>query len=346
MTVMRKKMLMQVRDKKTLGIDTIFPILLIIAGLALSTVAVIKNGKARSMSPAIFPAPVSFSNNLLSVFINPSTPGYETKISDFIDKSIITQSPNIYTRASGYNIKVDPNDLGDILGQVIQLDDQIFDQVQNEGVGIWGSVYINNIKNTVGEPFIYSTVLLLNSTSQSVAGAYGAMMHTAFLKDYLIQQGSLTSDFNLEFIDKPFPLSKQAQAIVSTAAGTTSGILIAIAWMMISDSLVQNIIKEKQSNVKHQMMISGCSLSAYWMGNYIADILFQAVPACVAIAAIHLFNIDVPKIHWIFLTVIFANPAFIYAFSFLFEKDESGSLVIKMTYFLFGIIAPITVSIL
>jgi hypothetical protein len=35
---------MQVRDKKTLGIDTIFPILLILCGLALSTVAIIKDG--------------------------------------------------------------------------------------------------------------------------------------------------------------------------------------------------------------------------------------------------------------------------------------------------------------
>jgi hypothetical protein len=94
------------------------------------------------------------------------------------------------------------------------------------------------------------------------------------------------------------------------------------------------------------MMISGCSISAYWMGNYIADILFQALPALVAIAAIHLFNIDVPKVHYLFITVVFANPAFIYAFSFFFEKDESGSLVIKMIYFLFGVIAPIAVSIL
>jgi len=72
------------------------------------------------------------------------------------------------------------------LGQVSQLDDQIFEQVQNGGAGIqWGSVYINNIENTVDAPFVYSSVMLLNSTSQSVAGAFGAMIHTAFLKDYL-----------------------------------------------------------------------------------------------------------------------------------------------------------------
>jgi hypothetical protein len=75
MTVMRKKILMQVRDKKTLGIDTIFPIWLIVAGLALSTVAVIRDGRSRSMSPAIYPAPVTMFDNLDSAFINPSTAG-------------------------------------------------------------------------------------------------------------------------------------------------------------------------------------------------------------------------------------------------------------------------------
>jgi len=52
---MKKKILMQIRDKKTLGIDTIFPIILIFAGLALSTISIFKNGVAREMSPFLFP---------------------------------------------------------------------------------------------------------------------------------------------------------------------------------------------------------------------------------------------------------------------------------------------------
>ena len=35
-----------------------------------------------------------------------------------------------------------------------------------------------------------------------------------------------------------------------------------------------------------------------------------------------------------------------YFFSFLFDKDDAGSLAIKMVYFLIGVVAPITVSIL
>jgi len=45
---------MQIRDVKTLGIDTIFPIVLIIAGLALATIAIFKDGIPRLMSPYIY----------------------------------------------------------------------------------------------------------------------------------------------------------------------------------------------------------------------------------------------------------------------------------------------------
>lgn len=131
-----------------------------------------------------------------------------------------------------------------------------------------------------------------------------------------------------------------------TIAGTNSAILMTIAWLMISDSLIQNVIKERQKMIKHQMIVSGSSLLAYWLAMYIADIFFQAIPATVAILGTHWFSIDVPQVQWLFAAVIFANPAFIYAFSFLFEKDETGSFVVKMFYFVFGMIAPIAVSVL
>lgn len=93
-------------------------------------------------------------------------------------------------------------------------------------------------------------------------------------------------------------------------------------------------------------MISGSSVFAYWMGNYVADIVFQAIPSIVGIVGVHAFGIDVPGIEYLFLMMIFANPAFVYFFTFFFDKDETGSLVIKMFYFVFGMIAPIVVSVL
>jgi len=44
--------------------------------------------------------------------------------------------------------------------------------------------------------------------------------------------------------------------------------------------------------------------------------------------------------------MVFSNPAFIYFLSFLMPTEESGSLFVKIIYFLFGILAPIAVAIL
>ena len=65
-----------------------------------------------------------------------------------------------------------------------------------------------------------------------------------------------------------------------------------------------------------------------------------------AIAGIYAFDLTLPDVEILFLIHIFTNPAFIYFFSFLFEKDEAGSLSIKMVYFIMGIIGPIAVSVL
>jgi hypothetical protein len=52
---MIKKIRMQIRDMKTLFIDTLFPVSLIIGGLALATVAIFEPAIPLSMTPALFP---------------------------------------------------------------------------------------------------------------------------------------------------------------------------------------------------------------------------------------------------------------------------------------------------
>jgi hypothetical protein len=61
---------------------------------------------------------------------------------------------------------------------------------------------------------------------------------------------------------------------------------------------------------------------------------------------VKVFDIDVPNAWVLFLVNVFTNPAFVYAFSFFFDKDDAGSLVIKMLYIVIGIVGPISMSIL
>ena len=87
--------------------------------------------------------------------------------------------------------------------------------------------------------------LLLNATSQSTAGAWGATIHEMILRQHFLTKGIPADGLQITFTDQPFPLSQQYQGVIKAAAGTTSAILMTIAWMMISDSLIQNVIKER-----------------------------------------------------------------------------------------------------
>jgi len=79
---------MQIRDKKTLGIDTIFPIVLIIVGLALATVSIFKDGVPRLMSPYIFnQVPMKLIYNTNSESLN--GPENELLIKSFIEDNIV-----------------------------------------------------------------------------------------------------------------------------------------------------------------------------------------------------------------------------------------------------------------
>jgi ATP-binding cassette, subfamily A (ABC1), member 3 len=91
----------------------------------------------------------------------------------------------------------------------------------------------------------------------------------------------------------PFPVTLLESSVISAAAGSTSSILIAIAYMMVSNSLIANIIMERRRNVKHQMIISGVSIPAYWLSHYIVDLAFQAIPSVMIIFGVWAFNLDV-----------------------------------------------------
>jgi len=130
--------------------------------------------------------------------------------------------------------------------------------------------------NSFGSRTKYSSVLLLNATAQAVVGAFAPQVYTAYLKDYLIRNTLVPADaaLNVTFVDHGLPISRAFKTIQKASSGISSAFLMAIAWMMVSDSQIQAIIKEREKDVKHQIMISGCSLSAYWIGNYLADIIW------------------------------------------------------------------------
>ena len=93
-------------------------------------------------------------------------------------------------------------------------------------------------------------------------------------------------------------------------------------------------------------MVSGANLPAYWLSNYFADVIFHGLGAGVALFGIWMFDVEVPGVYHLFGLIILANPVFVYFVTSFFDKDESGSLAINVIFFVFGIIAPISLTVL
>jgi len=54
----------------------------------------------------------------------------------------------------------------------------------------------------------------------------------------------------------------------------------------IPASIIAFVVKEKQVCMKHQQLVSGVSLSAYWLSHFITDFLRNLIPSLWSIAMI------------------------------------------------------------
>jgi len=77
------------------------------------------------------------------------------------------------------------------------------------------------------------TFALINATSQDAIAVYGAALHQTLLRK-LLKKPTL----KLNLTSQPFPLTLLEKGVGSAAAGTSVSLMFAIAYMMVSDSLV------------------------------------------------------------------------------------------------------------
>jgi hypothetical protein len=61
--LLKKRILMQIRDRKTLTIDLVFPLLLIIVGIFLTQVSFFSETGERQMTPFLYPEPLNIWKN-------------------------------------------------------------------------------------------------------------------------------------------------------------------------------------------------------------------------------------------------------------------------------------------
>jgi len=164
-----------------------------------------------------------------------------------------------------------------------------------------------------------------------------------FLKDKADDVGKVVK---LDVTLAPFPLSNTVNQFLSIFEGLFVVFGIGIAFILISMSMMSNIVKEKELNLKNQMRISGVSLPAYWIGLYISDIIFGAVSTITMIILMAVYSIDCPGGWFLLVLNTFANPIFIYFFSSFFTQSNLARQAVLFLYLLVAIILPLVIAFL
>jgi hypothetical protein len=69
--------------------------------------------------------------------------------------------------------------------------------------------------------------------------------------------------------------------------------VVAIGFSLIPSAIISFIVNEREKNLKHMQLISGMSLSAYWISNMLFDVVKGIIPSALVIGLIYAFKVQV-----------------------------------------------------
>eukprot|EP00656_Telonema_subtile_P039896 TRINITY_DN4497_c0_g1_i4.p1 TRINITY_DN4497_c0_g1~~TRINITY_DN4497_c0_g1_i4.p1 ORF type:complete len:1202 (+),score=309.02 TRINITY_DN4497_c0_g1_i4:2333-5938(+) len=161
------------------------------------------------------------------------------------------------------------------------------------------------------------------------------------------------SQQSLTVTTQPWPLTSKQKVRFELAAGLLVSLLITMGLCFVPAAFTSYIVRERERKTIHQQQVSGLSLSAYFVGNLIWDLLSFMVAMVVIIALFFMFAEYAPAYtHHLLETVLvfflygLSSTAFAYAVSFLFTSYSTATVVSLVVNIVTGLLFMITSFIL
>ena len=199
-----------------------------------------------------------------------------------------------------------------------------------------GSLYINKENNSYQ---VYNTEV--DNDCNGYLYANTMLFFSAYLKNEYeidatifptITYNSLSGDAKLEL---GLAFINQVLVLIVVCLISLFSLVIFLGGLMFEK------IKEKRTNIKHLLYLSGSNMWSYWIGFYIVDyiklIIFTillVIPIYFATDAAFYFGLDM-------LAINFSSLSFIYFITFFAKKDDEGAKILFLIVFGFLVIVTI-----
>ncbi|EQC39389.1 hypothetical protein SDRG_03591 [Saprolegnia diclina VS20] len=200
----------------------------------------------------------------------------------------------------------------------------------------------------------YGYNVLINTTAVHAAPNYKAAIDETLYQLFTQQPG-----ITLKVTSHPLPLTAMSKTLFTTFMSFATSIFVVLAFAFFTASIVPYLVNEKHHshNSKHQQLVSGVSLPAFWLANFAWDVLLFLVPCVFGLLAIYLFDITpftgnecfgcaANPFGAVIALFVLLGPAlcsFCYCLSYLFSDPASSQTYTIMTNIAFGTVL-ITVS--
>lgn len=356
--LIKKRWIYSLRDYKGLLMEILLPIIVITLGLALLTqFSLFVDQEKVDLLIDLYDTPQSIMYNYgldtdaiqYDEYLDEFTTE-EVYIGDLNDDStdpVIKRVMNIYQDQQGNDVELYEQDDDD--NSIDYLDELLYDERDSDPYRYGSYYFAKATSNETVQQF--EVVVFQNSSAYQSIPVFTSAMSKAILSHCKDPDSNDPDEYTYEVANHPLPLTKKQESLASNAGSFYVSMIFAVGIAFIPTGVITYIVKEKENNVKHQHLVSGVSIPAYWISNFFWDILKYEFVAVISVLMITAFdlqsmteNSEVYGAAWVIFIV--AGPAiisFAYVFSFLFKTYSMAQFTIFMHSLLFGaIVATIT----
>lgn len=160
----------------------------------------------------------------------------------------------------------------------------------------------------------------------NTSSGHGSAIGLNLLNQARLREYSGKSDSILKVSGTSLPFTHNQLQAAEGIKGLSSPMIMLLALAFIPAYYVAFLVKEKEVGVKHQQLISGVSLSAYWTSTFLWDIITYIIPYI---------------LYYIILFRCIFGIVFMYIFNLSAFKKQIGAVIV--VFILYGLaIAPAT----
>ena len=199
----------------------------------------------------------------------------------------------------------------------------------------YDSFYIDEFNNQ------YGLDLIVDITPRQAAPIYAN-----FILNNVIHHVTGNHYLEIEMINEPLPYTYEEKKEKKIRNQFMILFFIALGFSLIPSNFITVIIKERENNSKHLQIISGISLFGYWFNNYIFELVKYYFIGGICLIFLLAFGFYEKYFVILYLEYGPAMISFTYLFSLILKSEYMGQISVLLINLIFGAIFGIAVIIM